>query len=127
MTEKRKSHRVKLSTRIIFSQEDAIQHGQLENISMSGALISLEKDTYLPQGSGHDLTLYIEGEEFPLQFGIEVVCHSFGVVGIRFLSYEDDTETRLAKLMEKLSAESSMESSEQEKSKRRLTEIYSEG
>ena len=127
MIEKRKSHRVKLSTRIIFSQEDALQHGQLENISMSGALIRLEKDTYLPQGSGHDLTLYIEEEEFPLQFGIEVVCYSFGVAGIRFLSYEDDTETRLAKLMEKLSAEASMESSEQDKFKRRLTEIYREG
>jgi hypothetical protein len=105
MIEKRKSHREHLLTRTILSQQDSILHGQLENISMSGALVRLEFGTYLPKGGEYDLTVYLEGEAFPLQFNVEVVSVAFALAGIKFVSYFDDTETRLSALLRQLSSQ----------------------
>ena len=103
MIEKRKYHRVLLSSRTELSQRNGFHLGQLVNISMSGALLRLEFGTYVPKGSEYDLTVYIEGEDIPLQFKTEVVSTTFAMAGVRFVSYTDDTETRLEDLLGKLS------------------------
>jgi PilZ domain len=103
MIEKRKFHRVQLSSRTILSQQEGIHHGQLMNISMNGALVRLEFGTYIPKGNEYDLTIYIEGEDFPLQFKAKVVSTTFAMAGVKFVSYADDTETRLEDLLKKLS------------------------
>jgi len=124
MIEKRKHHRVNISTKTVLSQQDTIYHGQLENISQNGALLRLEQGTYLPEGSENVLTVFIEWEAVPYRFRTVVVCESFAIVGVKFLSYLDDTENRLAKLIEKLSYESDLERFKQDRFKRHLTEIF---
>lgn len=105
MSEKRKSRREHLSTASILSQQDTTLQGQLVNISMSGALIRLGFATYLPKGSEYDLTVYLEGADLPLQFNAEVVSSTFAMIGIKFVSYVDDSETRLVNLLKKLSSQ----------------------
>jgi len=99
MIEKRKYHRVLLSSRTELSQRNGFHLGQLVNISMNGALLRLEFGTYVPKGSEYDLTVYIEGEDIPLQFKTEVVSTTFAMAGVKFVSYVDDTETRLEDLL----------------------------
>ena len=124
MIEKRKHHRVNISTKTVLSKQDTIYHGQLENISQNGALLRLEHGTYLPEGSENVLTVFIEWEAVPYRFRTVVVCESFAIVGVKFLSYLDDTENRLAKLIEKLSNESDLERFKQDRFKRHLTKIF---
>jgi len=126
MIEQRKHHRVNLSTKTLLSQQDTIYHGQLENISLNGALLRLEHGTYLPEGSENVLTVFIEWEAVPYRFSTVVVCASFAIVGVKFLSYLDDTENRLAKMIEKLSYESDLDRFKQDRFKRHLTEIFRE-
>jgi hypothetical protein len=104
MIEKRKSHREHLSTKSILSQQDTIIHGIMENISMCGALVRLDFGTYLPKGSAYDLTIYLEGEDMPLQINAEVVSVTFAMAGLMFVSFEDDSGTRLAELLQRLSS-----------------------
>lgn len=103
MLEKRKSHREHLSTRTILSQQNTTLHGQLVNISMNGALVQLGFSTYLPKGSEYDLTVFLEGENFPLQFSAEVVSSTFALAGIKFVSFVDDSKSRLVDLLKALS------------------------
>ena len=122
MIEQRKSHRIRLSTKSVLSHNDVVHNGRLENISMNGALIRLEHGTFLPQGCDCDLTVYINDENLPLQLGVEVVCVSFAMAGVKFLSYKANTEIRLARLMETLSVGPDISRSEHEKIRRRLAD-----
>jgi hypothetical protein len=127
MIEKRKFHRVKLSTRIILRQNNILHHGQLENISKSGALVRLEPDTYFSKESEYDVSVYLDGEETPLHFRAELVNITFGMAGIKFVAYDSETETRLDVLMELLSSEVDMAMVERKKYLRRLAEDFREG
>ena len=123
----RKFHRAKLSTRIILSQNSILHHGRLENISKSGALIRLEPGTYLQKDGGYVLSVYLEGEEFPLQFSAELVNITFGMAGIKFGTYDSETAIRLGSLLEKLSSEVDIATIEHEKNMRRLVDNFREG
>jgi len=120
MIEKRNYRRIRLATKSVLSCNEVVLSGQLENISMNGALIRLEHGSFLPQGSQYDLTVYISDDNSPLQLNVEVVCFSFAMAGVKFISYKSDTESRLAKLMESLSTDSEMSRVEHEKVRRRL-------
>ena len=120
MTENRKFHRVKFSS--VISQEDFIHHGQLVNISMGGALISLGHGSLMPFDNEYDLTIYIEGDEFPLQFTAELVSVTFALAGMKFIAFDDDTETRLAELVEKLAFMTDAVKDDQVKIRRRFSE-----
>jgi hypothetical protein len=115
MIDKRQFHRVKLSSKTILSSNDSIYQGQLENISMTGALIRLEHGTCLPKGVEYGLTVHVDGENAPLQLDVEVVCVTFALAGIKFVSFKGDSGARLAKLIERFSSEPDVVMAEQEK------------
>ena len=91
---------------------------------MTGCLIHLEQGTILPKGGEYDLTINIESDHAPLQFSAEVVYVAFAVVGIKFISLITDSGIRLAKLIEKFSAEPDVVMSEQEKIRRLFANYY---
>jgi len=124
MIDRRQFHRIQLSSIITLSHHGMIYKGQLETISITGCLIHLEQDTVLPKGGEYDLTVNIEGEHAPLQFSAEVVNVAFAVVGIKFISYITDSGIRLAKLIEKFSAEPDVVMSEKEKVRRLFANYY---
>src|ERR1039457_1730629 len=88
MIEKRKFTRVRLTTKSVLSFQDSEYKSQLENISISGALVRLEQCIIVPHGGEYVLTIYVEGEENPLQFLVEVVCATMSLAGIKFISCE---------------------------------------
>ena len=126
MIERRKFHRVKFSTKIILSQNDTLHHGRLENISKNGALVRLESGAHLSKESEYALSVYLEGDEHPLQFSVELVNFTFDIAGIKFVAYdsETETETRFDVLLEMLASKVDNEMVEQKKYQRRLTENY---
>jgi hypothetical protein len=126
MIEKRSFHRVPFSTKTVLSHNDASHQGQLENISMRGALVRLDHGVYLPQGSKYNVKVYIDGEDTPLQLNAEVVCFTFAMAGIKFASYKADTEARLTKLMDELSADTDLVRAEHEGVRRRLADYLRE-
>jgi len=104
MIERRKFPRVKLSAKSMLCLQDANYKGQLENISLSGALVRLEQSIVVPHGGDYSLSIYIENEDAPLQLIVEVVFSSLSFVGIKFFSCDVTTATRLGKLVEDLTA-----------------------
>ena len=126
MLEKRQFQRLQHSSKTILSHHDAIYQGQLENISMNGALVRLEHGTFLPQCNGYDLKVFIDGENTPFQLNAEVVCVTFAMAGIKFTSYKADTKTRLERLLEKLSLEPDTARTERERIRRRLADDFRE-
>ena len=127
MIEKRKFPRVKLSSRTVLSQNNVILHGRLENISKSGALVRLVPGTHVPNGSEYDVTIYLDGEEFPLQISAELVNINFNMLGLKFTAYDEVTETRLDSLLEILSLEIDIEKVERERHLRQLFENFRGG
>ncbi|NTX00088.1 MAG: PilZ domain-containing protein [Geobacteraceae bacterium] len=115
MIDKRHFHRVKLSSKAILSNDDSFYQGQLENISMTGALVRLEQGTLLSKGSEYGLTITIDGEDAPLRLNIVVVYITHVIAGFKFVSFEADSGLRLAKIIEKFSSEPDVVMAEQEK------------
>jgi c-di-GMP-binding flagellar brake protein YcgR len=101
MVERRKFQRVRLTAKCMLSHHDDIYRGQLENISLNGALVRFERAVIVPVGQ-YDLTVYLEGDDTPLQLIVKIVCATNLLTGIRFVSCEADSETRLSQLVEKL-------------------------
>lgn len=124
MKERRKFHRVTFSAKIILSQNDILYHGRLENISKSGALVRLEPGTHLPKENEYTLSVYFDGEDFPLQFRAELVNITFGMAGIKFVAYDSDTESRFDALLQLLSSEVNIATVEHEKYRRRFSENF---
>jgi hypothetical protein len=120
MLEKRNFPRIKLATKSILSSNDAVYQGQLENISMNGALVRLEHGAYLPEGSELDLALYVNGDAIPLQLKVEIVCVSFAMAGVKFISCTTDAKNHLATLMDTMSSDSDNAKVEHERIRRRL-------
>jgi hypothetical protein len=124
MIEKRQLHRLQLSSKTILSRHGNIYQGQLEKISMTGALIRFEHGTLLPKGSEYELTLVVVGEDDPLQINAEVIYFTIEMAGIKFVSFKADSGARLAELIEKSSSEPDNEMAEREKIWRLFANYY---
>ena len=116
MIERRKHPRVRLTANSVLRFQDEDYKGQLENISVSGALVKLERSVVLSLGGEYLLTIYIEGGNTLLQLFVEVVCAMPSYTGVKFVSCDTETTNRLEQLVEKLAHE-------QESTKTRLDTI----
>jgi len=102
MIERRKHPRVGLTAKSVLRYRDADYKGQLENISISGALVRLEQSIVLSPGGEYNLTVYIEEKNAPLQLFVEVVCATPSFAGLKFVSCDGETATRLEQLVQNL-------------------------
>lgn len=105
MIEKRRFHRVRFTAKSVLKHHDLAYQGQLENISLNGALVSFSNGIIVPQGDKCILTVWLKGEEIPLRFFVEVIHSSFTMVGVRLFSVDADTRVRLHNLMERITPE----------------------
>lgn len=122
MTESRKFHRIRLSAKSTLSHQDVIYLGNLENFSLNGALVRLKPPIILPQGGGYILTIYIDEEDVPLRLVVEVVSAGHDLAGLKFISCDADTATRLGLLVEQLASESDPLKSDHERIRQHLAE-----
>jgi len=114
MLERRRFQRVRLTARCMLNHNGTIYKGQLENISLNGALVRFEQAVVLPVGH-YIFAVYIEDNHVPFQFMIKIVCTSNLLTGLSFVSCEVDTEIRLSRLLEKLTLEPDMRGTDQRK------------
>ena len=105
MDEKRQFQRVRFRAKSELTHNEIIYQGQLENISLNGALISFNDGVVVPQEDECILTIYLEDEETPLRIGVEVIHSNFTMIGIKFNTCDDMSWERLCNLMERLTAE----------------------
>jgi hypothetical protein len=103
MYEKRRFHRVRFTTASELIHNDIIYKGQLENISLNGALLSFGDGVVIPQDEECFVTVRLEDEEDPLRLVVKVIYSNFTMIGIKFALVDDVTRARLYKLMAGLS------------------------
>ncbi len=103
MNEKRRFHRVRFKCPCEMSHKCIAYKGQLENISLNGALISFEEGVIVPENDECLLKVYMEGESSLLQMAVRVIYSNFTMVGVQFSAMEAADRKRLSKLMEALS------------------------
>ncbi len=87
----------------------------------------LESGTHVPIGTEYDMTIFLDGEEFPLQITAELVNINFNMLGLKFTAYDDEAETRLDNLLVMLSSEIHIEKVERERYLRQLVEKFRGG
>ena len=98
-------HRVLFTAKSVVSLDDVIFKGQLENISLSGALISFEDEIIVNRGDKCFLTIYPEGESQPIRIIAEVVRYLRNMVGIKFVAIDGETQSCLYELVKKVTSE----------------------
>lgn len=105
MIEKRRFHRVRYTAKCLLVHGEMAYGGQVENISLNGALLSFSGGIVIPQGEKCSLEVDVDEGEGPLSLLVEVVHASFMMAGIRFVSFDADTKVCLYMLMERISPE----------------------
>jgi hypothetical protein len=110
-------HRVLFTAKSLVALDDVIFKGQVENISLNGALISFTKDIAVNLGDKCFLAIYLEGESQPIRIISEVVRFRRNMVGIKFVAVDAETQTSLYKLVKRVTTEPGLMKHESDKLK----------
>ena len=105
MVEKRRFHRVGLAAKSVLTLNDTPKEGVLENISLNGALVRFKGSVLVAPGTRCVLAVYLDGEDAPLLFIVEVVHCGFAMVGVKFTDMDAGTKGRLQRLMKMITPE----------------------
>lgn len=105
MSEQREFHRVTLAEKCAMAYQEIVHQGEIENISLSGALIRFTDSVFIQVGGACFLTVHIEGGITPLRLDVEIVHSNLSVIGIRFVSIYDDGRDRLIQMVERYTTE----------------------
>ena len=105
MIEQRQFHRVRLTEKCTLTYQDAIYQGELENISLNGAVISCADMVPVPLGAICQLVVYLSGEVNPLRLNVEVMHSNHAMLGMRFVPLDEYGQHRLVNLVEKFTTE----------------------
>jgi hypothetical protein len=105
MLEKRRFHRVRFTAASELTHNDITYKGQLENISLNGALLSFSDGVIIPQDEECILTVRLEAENDLLRLLVKVIYANFTMIGVKFDSVDTGMGDRLCKLMARLSNE----------------------
>ena len=105
MLEKRRFHRVRFTAPSVLIHNDISYRGQIENISLNGALLSFSDGVIIPQDEKYVLIIWPDGETSLLRMEVKVIYANFTMIGIRFVSMDDGTCNRLYNLMAELGGE----------------------
>jgi len=98
-------HRVLFTAKSVVTLDDVIFKGNIENISLNGALISFENDMPVNRGDKCVLTIYPEGESQPIRIIAEVVRFLRHMVGIKFVAMDEETQLCLYELVKRVTTE----------------------
>jgi hypothetical protein len=105
MIEQRQYHRVALTEKCALVYQDTIYQGELENISLNGAVVTLTESASLPKGVICLLIVYLNGESNPLRLNVEVIHRSLPMLGVRFVPLDEYGQNRLVHLVQKFSTD----------------------
>jgi hypothetical protein len=105
MAEQRQFHRVNFTAKSSLNDNDVHYTGHLENISLNGALVSLNDGIIVLQGDEYLLSIYLKDDEHPIRVKVEVVHSFLTMLGLKFITTDSSTRQRLYELLEKISSE----------------------
>ena len=105
MHEKRQFHRVRFTAPSELVHSNICYKGQLENISLNGALVSFSDGIVVPQNDECSLSVFLEGDNSVLCLVGQVIYSNFTMIGLKFVSVDAATRERLYNVMAKLSSE----------------------
>ncbi|GFO58457.1 hypothetical protein GMST_07820 [Geomonas silvestris] len=104
MNEQRKFHRVRMTETCSLSYQSTLYHGQLDNISLNGAVVSFTEPVSVPVGAICLLTVYLK-ETAPLRLNIEVIHSNNAMIGMRFVPLDEAGQHQLVDLVQRFSTE----------------------
>jgi len=105
MIEQRRFHRVRMTERCVLAYQGVLYHGELENISLNGAVVGFTDSVPIPLGSIGLLTVYLKGEKNPLKLNVEVIHGNLGMLGMRFVPLDESGQASLVHLVESFTTE----------------------
>lgn len=98
--EKRTFPRVAMNAAGLLVYRDELCHARLENISLAGALVTLEGgEPAMSPGERCSLVLYRDGNNTSLRFTTRLVHLGYGMACVRFVNLDQDTRLRLRSLI----------------------------
>lgn len=103
MIEQRKHPRIRFDARCTLQHDDCSHGGNVVNISLGGAMLSLDDGAIIPQGETCRLLIFSEGGGAPDEVEASVVYSAFSCIGIMFLTFTADSHPLLYETIERLS------------------------
>ncbi|GFO68148.1 hypothetical protein GMLC_17270 [Geomonas limicola] len=98
--EKRRFPRVAMDAEGLLVYREELYRARLENISLAGALVSLEGfEPAMSPGERCSLALYRDGNNTSLRFSTRLVHLGYGMACVRFVHLDQDTKLRLRSLI----------------------------
>ena len=103
MIEKRKLPRVRFEARCILLYGDCAHEGKVVNISLVGAMISLNESAVFPQAEKCLFKIFAGSNETPEEIEASVAYSATSCIGIRFLAFDVNSHPQLYSHIELLS------------------------
>ena len=103
MIEQRKYPRIRFDARCTLFHDGSTYGGSVVNISLGGAMLSVDDSAFIPQGDTCRLLILAEGCGEPGGIEARVVYSAFSCIGIMFLTFGRDTHPELYEKIERLS------------------------
>lgn len=114
--------RVLFTVKCMVTLDDVIIKGQIENISLNGALISFGKDTIVNHGDKCFLTIYLEDQSELIRIDAEVVRFLHNMVGIKFGALDPDTQSGLYEMVNRMTTMSEKQKYESDRMRGHLAD-----
>jgi hypothetical protein len=105
MKEQRKFHRVGMTEKCSLAFQGTLYQGQLDNISLNGAVVSFTDHISIAKGAICLLTVHLSGDLPPLKLNVEVIHSNLDILGMRFVPLDENGQNRLVQLVEKFTTE----------------------
>ncbi len=105
MFEKRRFLRIRFTAACELTHNDLSYEGQVENISLNGALVSFNDGVIVPQDDECALAVFLKGDNDPLQMRVKVIYSNFTMIGVKFALMDVVMRERLNNLVVSLSGE----------------------
>ena len=103
MIEHRKFPRIRFDARCILLNRDCTYEGGVVNISLGGAMLSLDEGAIIPQEEKCMLRIISGSEGTPDEIEVSIAYSAFSFIGCRFLAFDEKTHPRLYAQIEELS------------------------
>jgi hypothetical protein len=102
MNEMRRFQRIRFNAKCSLTHNNITYLGQLENISVNGALISFNDGVVIPKNESCSLTIYLDDENSQLRLLIGVIHSNFTMIGIKFIIKDEEIQERLYNLIKRV-------------------------
>ena len=105
MREQRQYHRVGMTETCTLTYQNSLFQGQVNNISLNGAVASFGEHLDVPLGSICQLTIHLKDENPPLLLNVEIIHCTDAMVGMRFVPLDEKGQNRLVHLVGRFTSE----------------------